>query len=603
MKKILYTILCWSITTLCCAQIKFTTQCPTDIDINSTFKVKYVINTIDATDFEGPEFKEFDCLHGPASSVYQSYQSTSSGKISSNSSITYTYILAPKEIGQYKIPSAVIKVNGKIYKSSSIKVNVTGKKSNGKKTPIQNDAEHQIQNIGKTITNKDLYFTVTTNKKEVYEQEPIVLTYKFYSKVGVHLSNIMLKSRPDLKGFLSKEVPIREDMEPTTEEVNGSLYRVGTNLQYVLFPQNKGILEIPSVDFNCEVLQRDNNIDIIDAFFNGIGNISRKIERTTPVLNIKVLPLPSPKPTEFSGGVGNDFQIKAEILTSSPQAHEICTYRITISGTGNLQLIKAPQIEFPKDFDIYPPKTIDETTLTAEGVTGMIHFDYTFVPKNKGEYTIPASVFTYFDTNEEKYISLRTENLKLDIAKGENNTQYVDTKWNSDITDIKPLHISQHNNRIDNYFAYGTWGYILIHLFILLFFISIYFLKLKYKSFKGSKSRKQKYARKIAEKRLTIIYSNTGIKNVNDFYVELKQILHTFLADRLQVEANKLSKEELRMYLAEKNISISTIDSYIKIIEECDYANFAPSTSLIDKKVLCEQATDIIRKIDDYNKS
>lgn len=600
MRKILYILTCWSITTLCYAQIKFTTQCPKNIDINSTFKVKYIINTIDATDFEGPDFKNFDCLHGPASSVYQSYQSTSSGKVSSNSSITYTYILSPREGGQYQIPGAVIKVNGKIYKSASVKVNVTGKKSNGKKTPIQNEAENQIQNVGRKITNKDLYFTVTTNKKEAYEQEPIVLTYKFYSKVGVHLSNIMLKSRPDLKGFLSQEVTLSEGMEPTTEEVDGSLYRVGTNLQYVLFPQNEGILEIPSVDFNCEVLQRDNKIDLIDAFFNGVGNISRKIERTTPVLNIKVRPLPSPKPAYFSGGVGNNLQIKTELLTRSPKTHELCTYRITISGSGNLQLIKAPQIDFPKDFDVYPPKTIDETTLTAEGVTGMIHFDYTFVPKNIGEYTIPSSDFVYFDCNQEKYVSLTTDDIKLHIAKGDNNIQDVESEWDADITDIKPLHISKLNHQ-NNYFSYGTWLYILIHLFILVFFISIYFLVRRYKTFTKSKSRQQKRARKTAENNLTIIYSKIDKANVNDFYVRLKQILYTFIQERLHIDAMKLSKEEFRVSLIEKKVSEATIDDCIKIIEECEYANFAPGTSLIDKKVLYEQAIEIINKIDNYD--
>ncbi len=385
------------------AQIKFSTEAPSTVDVNDAFRVKYSVNTDDASGFIEPDFKDFEVLNGPARSSFSNFQMIN-GKTSSSSSITYTYMLSPKKKGTFTIPGAAVTVEGKTFRSNAVTITVTGGE---KKAPAERrqSEEQRIQQAGTKVTHRDLYFTVTANKKKVYEQEPIVLTYKFHSQLGLCLANFRLRLKPELKGFLAQEVTLPANLSPVTEEQNGDVYKVGTNLQYVLFPQQHGKLSIPGITFDCEVIQRDMNIDFIDAFFNGAGNISLQVQRSTPDMEIEVLPLPSPRPSNFSGGVGK-MEMQGELLTEAPRTHDLCTYRITISGSGNMKLIKAPALQFPKDFDIYPPKTTDDTGLTAEGLTGKIVYDYTFVPLHVGTYTLPATEFDYIDTTTNSYETL-----------------------------------------------------------------------------------------------------------------------------------------------------------------------------------------------------
>ena len=594
MKKSFIFFICYFITNLCFGQIKFTTECPSSVDINSTFRVQYTINSTDAADFVAPNFDDFILLYGPSTSVRKSYSNTN-GKVSSTSTTTYTFTLEPKEKGTFKIPGASIKVNGKTYTSSQKKLSVTGDTKKNDR-PAQNKTNQAIQNVNGPITNKDLYFTVTTNKKNVYEQEPIVLTYKFYAKVGVQLSNIMLKKKPDLKGFLSQEVPLNREMDPSTEEVNGHLYRVGTNLQYVLFPQHNGKLTIPSIGFDCEVIQQDTSIDFIDAFFNGVGHISRKIQRNTPELQIEVRPLPSPSPTNFSGGVGK-MDVNAELLTTSLETHELCTYRVSLSGSGNLQLIKAPQIEFPKDFDVYPAKTIDETTLTTDGISGKIHFDYTFVPKNAGEYFIPSTKFVYFDSSAEKYVTLTTDSINISVKQGNKSIDEVQTFSNSINTDIKPLHTKQEQA---SSIEYGSIIYILLHICLLLLFVCSHIILRKYQSFSNSAKVKNKKAQKIAKKKLANAYLLINAENSLLFYTELEQAIYQYLDSKLHIETSQISKEQLKGELEKRNIAEHTLEKCIHVLENCEYARFAPPSDKSNKDALYREAMNIINEIEEY---
>lgn len=594
MKKSFIFFVCYLITTLCFGQIKFTTECPSNVDINSTFRVQYTINSTDASDFVAPNFDDFILLYGPSTSVRKSYSNTN-GKVSSISTTTYTFTLEPKEKGTFKIPEASIKVNGKIYTSTQKKLTVTGDAKQNNNT-IQNKNNHTIQNINGPITNKDLYFTVTTNKKTVYEQEPIVLTYKFYSKVGVQLSNIMLKKKPDLKGFLSQEVPLNRDMDPSTEEVNGHLYRVGTNLQYVLFPQHNGKLTIPSIGFDCEVIQQDNSIDFIDAFFNGVGHISKKVQRNTPELQIEVRPLPTPTPSNFSGGVGK-MDLNAELLDTPLETHELCTYRVTLSGSGNLQLIKAPKIEFPKDFDVYPAKTTDETTLTTEGISGKIHFDYTFVPKNAGEYLIPSTEFVYFDCNAEKYITLTADSINISIKQGNKSIDDIEKVSQTKDTDIKPLHTNQEQA---SSIKYGSIKYILLHIFFLLLFIGFHIILRKYQSFSNSAKVKNKKAQKVAKKKLANAHLLIKAENSLLFYAELEHAIYQYLDSKLHIETSQISKEQLKEELVKRNIPEHTSEKCIKVLENCEYARFAPPSDISNKDSLYRETMDIINEIEEY---
>ena len=84
---------------------------------------------------------------------------------------------------------------------------------------------------------------------------------------------------------------------------------------------------------------------------------------------IHIYPLPTGKPADFSGGVG-EFNISSSINSKELKTNDAITIKLGISGTGNLKLISNPEIKFPDDFEVYDPKVDNQVRLTREGLTG-----------------------------------------------------------------------------------------------------------------------------------------------------------------------------------------------------------------------------------------
>lgn len=207
------------------------------------------------------------------------------------------------------------------------------------------------------MTQRDLFIDVTPNRTRIREQEAVLLTYRIHVRAGVALSNTSLTQKPDFKGLISQEIPLPgNQIQTTIEHRGGATYRTGTILQYVVFPQKAGRITIPSITFDCAVLQQDHTMDLADAFFNGGGTVGVQVRRKVPEITLQVDALPQPKPANFSGAVGK-FNLQGKLLTPNVRTNDVATYRITLNGLGNMKLISAPTVNFPKDFDTYDPKT------------------------------------------------------------------------------------------------------------------------------------------------------------------------------------------------------------------------------------------------------
>ena len=229
---------------------------------------------------------------------------------------------------------------------------------------------------------------------------------------------------PDLKGFHTQEIPLPQEKSFKIEQFNGRNYKTVTWSQYVMFPQMSGKLQVPPITFNGIVLQQNRNVDPFEAFFNGgSGYIEVKKQIQAPGVNIEVDPLPT-RPTGFSGGVGK-FSMKTEIDKTELKTNDPLTIRVTITGTGNMKLMKAPEVKFTKDFDTYDVKVTDKTKLTTSGLEGSMIYEYLAVPRHQGKYHVPPVEFTYFDTKDKQYKTLTSEAYDLAVAKGDGDETSV----------------------------------------------------------------------------------------------------------------------------------------------------------------------------------
>jgi tetratricopeptide (TPR) repeat protein len=576
------------------------------VAVGEQFRLTYTVNTQNVSDFRSGNIPDaFEILIGPNRSMQSSYQIIN-GHTSSSSSITYTYIVVASKNGTFTIPPAHVVVDGKNIASNSLTIKVSGasqSQSGGGSQHRQSNNEPEMRDAGSHISGSDLFIKVSANKKRVYEQEPILLTYKVYTLVS--LTQLEGKM-PDLKGFHTQEVQLPQQKSFKLETVNGRPYRTVTWSQYVMFPQLTGKLQIPSITFNGIVVQQNRNIDPFEAFFNGgSGYIEVKKQIQAPGIEIQVDPLPD-RPANFSGGVGH-FSISAQLNKTETKANDPVSLRVIVSGVGNLKLIKQPEVVFPKDFDKYDAKITDKTKLTSNGLEGSMIYDILAVPRHQGKYEIPPIAFTYYDTSTHKYETVKTEGFTLDVAKGSGTASVSDFTGqedlqllNKDIRHIKTGDTRQHS--LDDFF-FGSTGYWVSLGVLALIFISL-FVIFRQRAIENANISKQrgKKANKVATKRLKKASKLMALNKPGEFYDEVLRALWGYVGDKLNIPVEQLSHDNISQRLSERNVDEETVGLFLGALDECEFERYAPGDPKGNMNKVYEKAMTAIEKIEDTMK-
>jgi tetratricopeptide (TPR) repeat protein len=586
-----------------------TASAPSHVGVGEQFRLTYTVNTQNVSEFRAGDIPdELEVLIGPNRSMQSSYQIIN-GHTSSSSSITYTYIVVPTKNGTYTIPAAHVIVDGKSIASNTLKITVSGNarsQANGAGTSArqrQHDDEPELRDAGSHISGSDLFIKVSANKKRVYEQEPILLTYKVYTLVS--LTQLEGKM-PDLKGFHTQEVDLPQQKSFKIETLNGRPYRTVTWSQYVMFPQLTGKLTIPSITFNGIVVQQNRNIDPFEAFFNGgSGYVEVKKQIVAPSIDIQVDPLPQ-RPANFSGGVGK-FNISAQLDKTEAKANDPISLRVIVSGVGNLKLIKQPQVEFPKDFDKYDAKITDKTKLTSNGVEGSMIYDILAVPRHPGKFEIPPIEFVFFNTATQKYETVKSEGFTLNVAKGSGSAKVSDFTGqedlqllNKDIRHIKTGASRQHS--LDDFF-FGSTGYWCSLIILAVIFISL-FVIFRQRAIENANITKQrgKRANKVATKRLKKASRLMAENKPSEFYDEVLRALWGYVGDKLAIPVEQLSHDNISQRLTERQVDEVTIGEFMGALDECEFERYAPGDPKGNMNKVYDKAMNAIEKIEEVMK-
>lgn len=545
---------------------------PSKVSAGENFRLSFTINTDDVDDFRAGSIPSgLEVIAGPYTSQQSSYQIVN-GHTSRSSSITFTYTLYADKPGTYTVSGAKARVGGKTIASHhvTIKVGVGSRHGNGA-PQMHEDAEPRMSSSGKISAN-DLFVKVSASKRRVCEQEPVLLTYKVYTLVD--LTSLDGKM-PDLKGFHTQEVPLPQQKSFHLEKVNGKNYRCVTWSQYVMFPQMTGKLSIPSITFKGIVVQRNNSVDPFEAFFNGgSGYVEVKRNIVAPGIDIQVDPLPK-RPVDFSGGVGH-FTISAQLNHKTVKEGEPLTLRVVVGGIGNLKLIKQPVVDFPKDFDRYDPKVSDKTKLTANGIEGNMIYDYLVVPRNRGDYTIPAVSLTYYDTSTNSYKTIKTQPLQVKIEKGDGNKTTVDD-FSDQPKDIKPIKTSDEDvvGVYTSFVGSGSYWLWLVLPFVVFVAVLVVFRKRALDS-ANIVASKQKRATKVATKRLKTAYRLMKAGRSGEFYDEVLRALWGYVGDRMNMPVESLSRENVVEAFEARNVQKETTEKFVHALDECEFERYSP---------------------------
>lgn len=578
----------------------FTTMAPDVVVNGDQFRLTFTVNTQKVKEFRAPNITDFDVLMGPTRSTQSSTQIIN-GKVSSSQSVTFTYILMANKEGTFTIPGASILADGESLTSNSVTIKVLppdkGSSGNGGQAAAASSAAAS----GK-ISSSDLFITATASKTNVYEQEAVLLTYKVYTLVDLRS---LRGDMPDMKDFHTQEIDLPRQKQFTLEHYHGRNYNTTVWSQYVLFPQRSGKLEVPSITFEGEVAQHIESIDPFDAFFNGTSALSTVRKNiVTPKVVINVKELPDGKPANFSGGVGS-FTMSSSISGQNVKTNDAVTIKLVVSGTGNMKLMDVPEVKFPQDFEVYDPKIDNKFNLTREGLSGSKVIEYLAIPRHAGDFTIPPVEFSYFDVKANAYKTLKSEAYKLKVEKGEGNAEQViaDFTNKEDLkilaSDIRYIKTGKTDLKKKQDFFFGSMSYWLGYIIPLLIFVVTMLIYRKQVAENANVAKvRTKKANKVAVKRLKYAGKLLAANKRDEFYDELLKALWGYTSDKLSIPVAELSKDNIEEKLASRQVSPELIKEFVDILNDAEFARYAPgdASAAMDKEY--QAAMDVISKME-----
>lgn len=579
------------------AQVTFKATAPATVVEGEQFRLSYHLNK-EGRDLRLPELKGLELLFGPSTSTSYS-QSIINGKSTSEMSVTYTYILMASKAGSYTIPAASITVDGSSYKSNSLQIKVLPPDEVAADSSPGGDRQPERASGSATVSERDAFIRAIVSKSNLYEQEGFTVTFRLYTTLNV--VNFGKIQFPEFEGFMVEEIDLPVTKQLQMERYNGRNYYTADLRKTLLFPQRPGKITIPSG--SLEMVFSVPSGKKVSSFFGPQEMMVdvKKALRTNP-LDIDVKPLPEPKPVNYANAVGS-FTMKPVLSKTETRANEAITLQLEISGTGNLKLIRNPEIPFPDNFEQYDPKVDNIVNATTNGLTGMRRIEYMVIPRYEGTYNIPPVEFTYFDPRSGSYKKLTTPEYQLNIAKGEPGsapaTAFVNRQNVKVEQDIRFLITGDPNYQRKDSFFVGSTGYWLWILLPLLLLITLYLIYRKQVRENANVAlMRNRKANKIAFKRLKKAEQYLRGQKRENFYEELLRALWGYFSDKLSIPVARLSRDNVETELRSYGISGELTDRFLQILDSCEFARYAPSEGDAAMDKLYQDTLDAIGEME-----
>ncbi len=548
------------------AQVQFEAKVSKNtLGLNERLRIDFTMNA-DGDNFSPPSFEGFRIIAGPSQQVSQSWVN---GRSSFNKS--YSYFLLPTQKGALIIKQAAVEINGQIYKTNPIKINVTAA------VPQPRDPNDEPQ----VSANDAIHLVAEISKGNPYVNEPITVVYKLYFSYNIGITNWRELNKPKYNDFWSQNIDIKQ-LVAEEGKYNGEKYRCVVLRKTVLYPQKSGKLEIEPLSLDIDVQVPTNRRN----FFGQVQVVQDNKRVSAGSKTITVKPLPEAgKPIDFSGAVGR-FNFSVTPSKTSLKNGESLDLKVVASGTGNLKLFTLPKPVVPNSLEMYDAVHNEKVSTPLSGMNGQISDSYTIIPQFKGKYPIKPMTFTYFDLSVGKYKMITSPEIIINVLDGptsENtvvatNTGVAKMKVNAGeqfrFIKLKTTLTAFHKKD----FLGSTLFYILTFLPLLIIPI-IVLLKKKKEAIDGDVvGNKIKLSNKLAKKFLS--EAKQQIQNKELFYIALEKAMHNFLKAKLKIETSDMSKDIIQEILLSRNVKVEAVNTFIDLTKNCEFARYAPSSSV-----------------------
>jgi hypothetical protein len=551
-------------------------------------------------EFAAPSFNGFMKLLGPQTS-YSSSTQIINGKMSHSTSYSYVYYLQSVKEGKYVIAPAGFTIKGKSYYSDSLNIEVIGTGTQQPNVTAGGNAPSASQDVENT--GKDIFVNLSLSKKDVYIGEPIGATVKLYTRVN--LSGINEIKNPPFNNFLKSDITVPPLTSLKQENVRGTIYGTGVVQQFLLYPQVPGEIDIDPVQISVLVQQKSGQSDpFFGDFFSSYQTLPRTISSRPLKVNVK--PLPGIKPADYSGVVGQ-LNMKAVLNKDTVIVNDPVNLTITVSGTGNLRVAASPSLKLSPDIEVYDPKITDDIKNSINGTSGQKTFEFLLIPRHNGDYTIPAVTYSYFNPSNARYEKLSTREFHFYAKKGNDQANAGITVYGGvpkeDVKylgkDIRFINSDPGNLvRVTNIILSARSFYSIYAFALLTFFIVLFLRREHIRRNSDITQVRNRKAGKVAAKRLQNAASCLKNDEIDTFYDEILKAIWGYLSDKLNIPVSDLTRTNAITALSENGIEEQLINSLKNILDTCEYARYAPSSSETGASGIYDGASHFIKSVE-----
>ena len=536
------------------------------LGVNENVRVDFKMNK-DGDNFEAPSFDGFRVVGGPNQSVSNMWIN---GK--RTFSKTYSYFITPIKKGSYSIGQAKIEIDSKIYKTIPVKITVSESVTINKNP---NDASY--------VANENLHLVAEISNIKPYLNQGFSVVYKLYYSPQINVTNVGEIESPEFNNFWSNNIKIPR-LQIERGSFKGESYNYVIWKKIVLYPQKSGKLNILPLSLDVSVDVPTNKRD----FFG--NRIYTQLSKTVTAgkREISVSDLPENAPENFSGAVG-ELEVELTSTKTELNASESLQVTLKVTGKGNLKLFSLPNLEVPSSLEKYDPEYKENVKTNIAGMSGNIANTYTLVPQFKGKYPIASVEFVYFNPKSKSYETIFSKEILINVLEGPSSYSQnnIDLKSSNSITN----EISNSKNEFKfiktkagltllkkSNFIYSMTFYLLLLFPVSLIILVLLFFKSKKHSLSEIKDYKSRRANNLAKKYL--LESKISLEKKDVFYIALEKALHNFLKSKFLIETSEFNKVKITRLLSEKNIKKESIELFINLIENCEFARFTPASDV-----------------------
>ena len=230
--------------------------------------------------------------------------------------------------------------------------------------------------------------------------------------------------------------------------------------------------------------------------------------------------------------------------------------------------------------------------------------NYTIVPSFKGKYPIPPIAFSYFNPQTEKYNTITSDEIIINVLSGPANADVANTipgaanrqsvvATGNQFGFIK---LKPNLSAIGEAYFFGSRAFYLWWLLpILLIPLSIVLGRKREAIASDVAGRKIKRANKLARKYLSTAKKVLGNKEA--FYIALEKALHNYLKAKLKIETSEFSKDKITALLSQKRVDDNTSEGFIGLLKNCEMARYSPFSN-VQMQQDYDKASEVISNMD-----